>query len=126
MFTYSACNLNRAIRKIEILTNITTSLNRLCCFIICLGRVYKLAPSPLVPTLFASLRGFLHSRTTLLSQLIKCIIHLIGFIVNSFVLYFYVTQNLQLTFESISQLIKHSIAPNGFIVNLCCCKNTTR
>ena len=54
----------------------------------------------------------------LLSQLIKCIIHLIGFIVNSFVLYFYVTQNLQLTSESISQLIKHSIAPNVFDVNL--------
>ncbi len=31
-----------------------------------LGRVYKLASCPLVPTLSASLRGFLHSRTALL------------------------------------------------------------
>jgi hypothetical protein len=61
----------------------------------------------------------------LISQLIKCIIHLIRFIVNSFVLYFYVTQNLQLTSESISQLIKDSITPNVFDVNLYCCFFTT-
>ena len=33
-------------------------------------------------------------------------------------LYFYITKNLQLTHESISRLIKHSITPNIFDVNL--------
>ena len=41
-----------------------------CVYLCCRGgRVYKLASCPLVPTLFASLRGFLHSRTALLSNL---------------------------------------------------------
>jgi hypothetical protein len=39
VFTYSACYLNRAIQKIQFLTNFSTSLDRLCCFIICRGQV---------------------------------------------------------------------------------------
>jgi len=41
------------------------------------------------------------------------------------VLYFYVTAFLQLTSESISQLIKCSIAPNVFDVKRYCCVITT-